>query len=148
MVGHFGARTRFNYTAVGDGVNLAARLEPLCKQYGVTMLVSDDVVKAAGSDFAFRRVDCVAVKGKSNAIDVHELRGLASDVSAEDRHLVAIYEGALDAFMSRAFDDAIALLAPLADRDPPSALLLARARACLLDPPDADWNGTRVLTSK
>ena len=53
MVGHFGARSRFNYTALGDGVNLAARLEPLCKQYGVTALVSEVIANAARDKFVF-----------------------------------------------------------------------------------------------
>jgi adenylate cyclase len=75
MVGHFGAPSRLSYTALGDGVNLAARLEPLCKQYGVHVLASQAIVEAAGDEFAFRRVDRVVVRGKTEAVAVFELVG-------------------------------------------------------------------------
>jgi adenylate cyclase len=76
MVGHFGAPERFSYTALGDGVNLAARLEGLNKQYGTTILVSAAVVAAVGDgELVLRAVDRVTVKGKTRAVDVFELQG-------------------------------------------------------------------------
>src|SRR5262249_55015445 len=62
MVGHFGAPDRMSFTVLGDGVNLASRLESLNKQYGTTVLVSDAVRGEAGDAFDFRLVDVVAVK--------------------------------------------------------------------------------------
>lgn len=82
LVGHFGAPERLSYTAIGDGVNLAARLEGLNKSYGTTILVSEEMRAAAGDTFAFRRVDRVAVKGKSQAGEVYELIGLAGKPTA------------------------------------------------------------------
>jgi adenylate cyclase len=75
MVGHFGAPERFSYTALGDGVNLAARLEGLNKQYGTTILVSAAVADAVRGQFDLRPVDRVTVKGKTQPVDVFELRG-------------------------------------------------------------------------
>jgi adenylate cyclase len=75
MVGHFGAPARFSYTALGDGVNLAARLEGLNKQYGTTILVSAAVEAAVRGEFDFAAVGRVTVKGKTQAVDVFELRG-------------------------------------------------------------------------
>ena len=75
MVGHFGAPERFSYTALGDGVNLAARLEGLNKQYGTTILVSAAVEEAVRGQFELRPVDRVTVKGKTQPVDVFELCG-------------------------------------------------------------------------
>jgi adenylate cyclase len=146
MVGHFGAPTRLSYTALGDGVNLAARLEPLCKQYGVILMASEAVVEQAGDAFAFRRLDRVAVKGKSRGIVVYELLGRrgAPGLPVE---VARVYEEALDAYFARRFDEAMALLEPQRD-DPPSAVLYARCARLREAPPPDGWDGVYVATSK
>ena len=146
MVGHFGAPQRLAYTALGDGVNLAARLEPLCKQYGVAVLASEAIVEQTGDEFAFRLIDKVAVKGKSLGAKVYELlaaRGEGVDASGTAR----AYERALDAYWARDFAKARDLFAAL-DRDPPSRVMQARSEAMLVRPPPEDWNGVYVATSK
>ena len=77
LVGHFGAPDRLSYTAMGDGVNLASRLEGLGKQYGVATLASEAIVARTEGAFVFRRVDLVAVKGKTKGVAVYELLGRA-----------------------------------------------------------------------
>jgi adenylate cyclase len=77
LVGHFGAPTRLSYTALGDGVNLAARLESECKRLGVTVLASASVARSAGTAFVFRALDRVTVRGKTEPVDVYELVGEA-----------------------------------------------------------------------
>ncbi len=146
MVGHFGARSRFNYTALGDGVNLAARLEPLCKQYGVTVLVSEAIAEAAHEKYLFRRVDRVAVKGKARAIDVFELLGRQGEV-LENAEAVQRYETAFDAYLARDFATASELLDGTND-DPPSRVLKERCRVLRTAPPPADWGGVHVAKSK
>ncbi|HEY3817225.1 MAG TPA: adenylate/guanylate cyclase domain-containing protein [Polyangiaceae bacterium] len=144
MVGNFGAPTRLSYTALGDGVNLAARLEPLCKQYGVAALASQAVVEAvAGANDApaFRLVDTVAVKGKHEAVRVYELLEGARTETVER------YEEAFAAYLARDFGRARDALLALPG-DPPSRVLCARCVAMMADPPRADWNGVYVATSK
>jgi adenylate cyclase len=148
MVGHFGAPTRISYTALGDGVNLAARLEPLCKQYGVVVLVSEDVVASAKEAFVFRRIERVAVKGKTTGIDVYELLGAVDDEVRVERAPARTYERAFDAYLARDFAGAETMLAPLAAGDPPSKVLLARCRELALRPPPEGWSGVYVATSK
>ncbi len=144
LVGHFGAPERMSYTALGDGVNLAARLEGLCKQYGITILVSEAVVDAIAPDFEVRRLDRVAVKGKSRAVLVFELLGRRG----EGRTLaVEEYERALDDYFARRFDAALARLAPF-DDDGPSHVLAARCRSLSASPPPPEWDGVYVATSK
>ncbi len=75
LIGHFGAPQRMDYTSLGDGVNLAARLEGLNKQYGTRILVSQSVYEVARQEFRFRRLDRVAVKGKTRGVEVYELLG-------------------------------------------------------------------------
>ncbi len=147
MVGNFGAPTRLTYTALGDGVNLAARLEPLCKQYGVVTLVSEAVVEAAKDEFVFRRIDRVAVKGKTTGIDVYELLGAKGDEIAELARARS-YEQAFDAYLARDFERAVTLVAPLAGEDPPSAVLAARCRQLIASPPPPAWTGVHVASSK
>jgi adenylate cyclase len=146
MVGNFGARSRLSYTALGDGVNLAARLEPLCKQYGVTVLVSEAIAAAARDEFVFRRVDRVAVKGKAQGIDVYELLGRQGS-PIPNLPEARRYEAAFDAYLNRDFSGAAALLASAVD-DPPSAVLHARCEHLKDAPPPPDWDGVHVAASK
>jgi adenylate cyclase len=145
MVGHFGAPERLSYTALGDGVNLAARLEPLCKQYGVAALASEAVVTAAGGavegGVAFRLVDRVAVKGKKESVRVYEL------LEGERTDTARTYEEAFAAYLARDFARAADILRALPD-DPPSRVLAARCAAMILHPPPADWDGVTVATTK
>jgi adenylate cyclase len=146
MVGHFGAPERLSYTALGDGVNLASRLEGLCKQYGVAVLASEALVRAAGDEFAFRLLDRVAVKGKEQAVRVYELLGVRAEC-ADVLASVAPYEAALEAYFARRFDRALEVLRSRVD-DPPSRVLAERCAAMLAHPPPADWNGVYVAESK
>lgn len=129
-MGHCGAPTRLGYTALGDGVNLAARLEPLCKQYGVVCLASEAVVKDARHAFDFRR------------IDVYELLG----PKGCGHPRAETYERAFERYLARDFDGAALLEAQAAD--PPSVVLRDRCRALAEEPPPAAWTGVHVSKSK
>jgi len=144
MVGHFGAPDRMSFTVLGDGVNLASRLEGLNKQYGTIVLVSEAVREEAADGFDFRLVDVVAVKGRTRGVRVYELLGRAEGV---DRAAAREYERALERYWARDFVGAVAILeAQLAD--PPSRVLAERARVLAADPPAADWDGVYVAHSK
>ncbi|MBK5255223.1 MAG: hypothetical protein JJE39_04250 [Vicinamibacteria bacterium] len=147
MVGHFGAPSRLSYTALGDGVNLAARLEGLNKQYGTTILVSEASWAASKDAFAFRKLDRVAVKGKRQGVLVFELLG-ESEQEGPQIARARVYERALDLYNERRFLDAITLLETQTDTDPPSAVLLARCRDYVATPPAPDWDGVYVARSK
>jgi adenylate cyclase len=135
-IGHFGAPDRMSYTAMGDGVNLAARLEGLNKHYGTTILASDTIRGQAGESFRFRLVDVVAVKGRRAGVRIHELIG-GPHPSAER---VAAYESAFARYQGGAFAEAARALDAL-DHDGPSACLRARCRALAASPPPAGWDG-------
>jgi adenylate cyclase len=147
MVGHFGAPNRFSYTAVGDGVNLAARLEPLCKQYGLPVLVSEATASVAGGTFAFRLVDRVAVKGKHESVRVYELLGLAGQCATAVAR-AHTYEDALEAYFARDFRGALERFKPMVREDGPSRVLAERCARMIALPPPEDWDGVWVATSK
>lgn len=142
-VGHFGAPDRMSFTAMGDGVNLAARLEGLNKQYGTQVLVSAAVERDARGTLDFRRLDRVAVKGKSEAVEVFELLGpQGSRTRAVER-----YEAALALYFETRFADAVARL----DEgllDPPAHVLRARCLRFLAAPPPPEWDGVFVANEK
>jgi adenylate cyclase len=146
MVGHFGAPERMSFTVLGDGVNLASRLEGLNKQYGTTILVSEAVRVAAGTGFAFRLLDKVAVKGRREGVLVYELLGEAAPLVAS-AGVVAAYEQALEACWRRDFDTALALLESQSD-DAPSRILAERCRIFRTAPPPPGWNGIHIATEK
>ena len=116
-------------------------------KYGVIALASEDVFTEAKGAFVFRRIDRVAVKGKSKCIDVYELLGeVGADIP--NRARARTYEQALALYLNRDFVGAAALLEPQAATDPPSAVLFERCQSLAKTPPPIDWAGVFVAASK
>jgi adenylate cyclase len=132
-VGNMGTAARFDYTAIGDQVNLGARLEGLTKEYGVDILAGEATVRAAPA-FVFREVDVVRVKGRAGAAPVFELVGRAGAV-VDPR-----FADALAAYRARAWSVARDGFAALAG-DPVAAVMAERCAVLAESPPPADWDG-------
>lgn len=144
IVGHFGAPDRMSYTALGDGVNTASRLEGLNKIYGTRIIASSAVREAAGERFCFRRLDVVTVKGRTHGVHIFELRGMTET----NTPLVAAYEEALATYHAGDFSGAIRQFQPLAEIDPPSRVLLERCKELDVHPPPPGWDGVYVARTK
>lgn len=146
MVGNFGAPDRLNYTAMGDGVNTASRLEGLNKAYGTWIMVSETIRDAVADEFVFRKLDVVAVKGKTKPTAVFELLGeTATTTKPEHAH---VYEKAFDSYLAGDFTKAVDLLRPQRDHDAPSSTLFQRCIDFQKVPPPANWNGVFVSHTK
>ncbi len=144
VVGNMGSRARLNYTATGDTVNLAARLEGANKEYGSRIMISEDVAANLDGGFLLRRLDRLVVKGKKQPVVVFEVIGGVGELAARVRD----FHAALDVYDRRDFSAAAAAFDALSAIDPAATVYAARCRHYLSEPPPADWNGAFAMKTK
>jgi len=148
LVGNFGSRRRFNYSVMSDAVNLASRLEGANKFYGTTVIASETTVALTGEAFAWRELDAIRVKGRTQALKIYELLALSTGLTSSQATLIANYADGLAQWRAREFERAAQYFGRSADIDRPASLFAARARELAQNPPGEDWDPIRTLQEK
>ena len=163
VTGNMGSESRFNYTMMGDNVNLAARCESGAKQFGVYTMVTGDTKEEAqkhGDRCVFRYLDRIVVKGKTEPVDVYEIVGLRDELAEEQFKCKELFEEAIGMYQQQEWERAIELFTEASELEyfapndesfihtNPSLVYLDRCEVMKENPPPEDWSGVNVLTSK
>lgn len=148
LVGNFGSRKRFNYSVMSDAVNLASRLEGANKFYGTSIIASETTVALAGDAFAWRELDTVRVKGRTQALRIYELTAPAAGLADPQAALIADYAEGLAHWRAGQFDLAEKCFGRSAETDRPAAIFRERAREMAARSPGTEWDPIRTLQEK
>lgn len=153
-VGNMGSDKIFQYTALGDNMNLASRLESLTKEYGVNLMISEFTLAKLGDkarEFRIRPLDLVQVKGKSKAVKIFEVIPNWSPWSKEDALLEKFFDAYEKKYLQRRFAEAKTAFEEIlhaVPEDKATKRLLKKAAEFLENPPPDQWDGVTVFTTK
>eukprot|EP00755_Sulcionema_specki_P032722 Sspe_Gene.99340::Locus_72853_Transcript_1_1_Confidence_1.000_Length_2747::g.99340::m.99340/K01768/E4.6.1.1; adenylate cyclase len=154
VAGNIGFEKRMEYTVIGDGVNLASRMEGATKEYKTHILITEFTYEQVHDSFHCREVDCIRVVGKKQPVRIYELQGDTSegDLPPERRKCNELYGKGLEYYKQRKWEDAKSLWVQAAQEgDKTAQALLPRVQLFLDDPhisPKEGWDGVWDMANK
>jgi len=152
VTGNIGSPKRMDYTMIGDGVNLASRLESACKQYFARILISEFTLRKLRGTYITREIDRVVVKGKTESVAIHEVLDYYTEQTFPNlSQAVPVFNNALMLYRQMKWDTAIEAFKEVLNLNPKDRLTgmyIERCEQMKSSPPDEGWDGVWVMKTK
>lgn len=151
VVGNMGSNLRMDYTMIGDTVNTAARLEGANKEYGSAIMTGQTTYENAKDTIESRELDLINVVGKTEPVPIYELLAKKGELDPEKLKVLDFYKQGLEMYRGQQFNEAVSVFQQGLEQfedDGPTKTMIKRCEYYLHSPPEKDWNGAFVMTSK